>query len=209
MFLEMANDIGTYVAVTSEYALQLANDGVLLMVFIRFWRDDQLYRFFLERTCHVQDQTRAEVCLISHIMGAISTTPSLVSRTGSTPQRVSFLDRCQLTKHGLQIPPRFDEFILPSIMHKRSYNVFERIDFFSVIRFMIVSLGDTLKLERVLLSPELCEVISSYRHCSFFENVILFESYLLVKAIRTCLILGFSKKAKSFTFSGGPCAFRS
>ena len=135
--------------------------------------------------------------------------PRLVSRTGSTPQRVSFLDRCQLTKYGLQIPPRFDEFILPSIMHKRSYNVFGRIDFFSVIRFLIVSLGDTLKLEWVLLSPELCEVIFSYRHCSSFENVIWFESYLLVKAIRTCLILGFSKKAKSFTFSGGPCAFRS
>ena len=50
MFNEVINDIGHRVVLNKENALEFANDGVFLLIFIRYWREDNLCRVFLKPT---------------------------------------------------------------------------------------------------------------------------------------------------------------
>ena len=65
-------------------------------------------------------------------------------------------------------------------MHKRSYSVFGRIDFFSVMRQLLVSLGGSLDEAWAVSSPELSKVIipdcfaSTRCHISDSQHVLLF-----------------------------------
>ena len=100
MFLELIVDIGTQINSSGEYAVEFSIDEVFLLSFVRFWHDNQLCRVFLKRIGRLQGQTQAEVCLISNIIGAISTEPRLVSCTGSSARTV------QLKALSLQIACR-------------------------------------------------------------------------------------------------------
>ena len=44
------NDTATHVMTSSEYALEFAHEGVFVLVYIRFWRANQLHRVFINRT---------------------------------------------------------------------------------------------------------------------------------------------------------------
>ena len=158
MFLELVEDLATQVNSSGEYAVEFATDGVFLLSFVRFWHGDQLCRVFLKRTGRVQGQTQAEVCLISYIMGAISTRPRLVNCTGSSARTVQLIDQSPYSPCGVQSTPRFEELNLTTLMHKKSQSVFGRIDFFSVLRYLVNSLGGSTELDWVLLSPELSKV---------------------------------------------------
>ena len=154
----MINDVGTHVVAASEYSLEFAQDGVFVLVFIRYWRDDQLCRVFLKRTGRLLCLNQAEIRLVSFVMGVFSTKPHLVSCTGSTLNTVIMLDQCPYSTYGVQSPPRFEELSIKSLMHKKGYSVFGKIDFFSVLQFIVVGLGNSLDLDWVLLSPELSKV---------------------------------------------------
>ena len=158
MFLELVEDLGTQINSSREYAVEFATDGVFLLSFVRFWQGDQLCRVFLKRTGRVQGQTQAEVCLISYIMGAISTRPRLVNCTGSSVRTVQLIDQSPYSPCGVQSTPRFEELNLSTLIHKKSQSVFGRIDFFSVLRYLVISLGGSSELDWVFLSPELTKV---------------------------------------------------
>ena len=166
MFLEIIEDLGSQINSSGEYAVESATDGVFLLSFVRFWHTDQLCRVFLKRTGRVQGQSQAEVCLISYIMGAISTKPRLVNCTGSSARTVQLIDQSPYSPYGIQSTPRFEELNLPALMHKKSQSVFGRIDFFSVLRYLVISLGGSTELDWVLLSPALTKVNNSTLPCS-------------------------------------------
>ena len=99
MFLELVKDIGHHVVSTGEYGLEFANDGAFLLVFIRFWHEDQLCRVFLKRSGRTQGQNQSELTLVAHVMGALSTEPhipgvrsrqynSIIVATATTKSRV-------------------------------------------------------------------------------------------------------------------------
>ena len=152
------NDMATHVMTSSKYAMEFAHDGAFVLVYIRFWREDQLHRTFIKRTGRLLGLTQAEISLVSFVMGAISTTPNMISCTGSTFRTIQMLDKCPYTKYGLKSPPRFEELDLKTLMHRKSFSIFGRIDFFSVLQYLVLSLGGSLDLEWVLLSPELAKV---------------------------------------------------
>ena len=158
MFLELVSDIATHVNLKREYSVEFAVDGVFLLIFIRFWRVDELCRVFLKRTSRLQGLTSAEMCLLSYLMGAVSTTPKLVCATGCSARTVELLDQSPYGTFSVQSPPRFEELNLPQLMHKKCSSVFGKIDFFSVLRYLVISLGGCLELDWVLLSPELSKV---------------------------------------------------
>ena len=173
-FLEMMNDVGTHVVAASEYSLDFAQDGVFVLVFIRYRRDDQLCRVFLQRTGRLLGLNQAEIRLVSFVMGVFSTQPQLVSCTGSTHNTVVMLDQCPYSTYGVQSPPRFEELSIKSIMHKKGYSVFGKIDFFSVLQFIVVSLGNSLDLDWVLVSPDLSKVgilFTINGHCLNYHTV--------------------------------------
>ena len=158
MFQEVMNDIATSVNANGEYSLEFAIDGVFLLVFLRYWRGDELCRIFVKRTGRLQGQSDAEICLISSIMGAISTKPKLISCTGSSARTVQLLDHAPHSSFSVQSPPRFEDLTLSQLMHRKSQSVFGRVDFFSTLRYLVVSFGGSLELGWVLLSPELSKV---------------------------------------------------
>ena len=157
-FLEIINDVGHHVVSNNEYALEFAIDGVFLLVFLRYWQGDKLYRVFLKRTGRTQGQSQAEITLISHVIGAISTGPEVISVTGCTSGTVELLDLSPYGNYAVQSPPRFEELSLRSLMHKKAAIVFGRIDFFAVLHHLIASFGSSLELEWVMFSPELSKV---------------------------------------------------
>ena len=159
VFLELVTDIAKHVNSNQEYAVEFGVEGVLLLVFIQSWRNDQLCRVFLKRTSRLQGQTSAEICLKSYFKGVLSTSPSLRSCTGCSARFIQFIDQSPCSDFGVQSPPRFDDLHdLQQLMHKKTSSVFGRIDFFSVLKYLIISLGGCLELDWVLLSPELFKV---------------------------------------------------
>ena len=160
MFQEVTTDIATFVNANGEYSLEFATDGVFLLVFVWYWRGDELCRVFVKRTRRLQGQSDAEICLISFVMGAISSKPKLISFTGSSARTVQLLDHSPYSSFSVQSTPRFEELTLSQLMHRKSQSVFGRVDFFSTLRYLVVSLGDSLVLGWVLLSPELSKVLS-------------------------------------------------
>ena len=66
MFQELVNDIGHHVALNGEYSIEFANDGIFLLIFIRFWRGEHLCRVFLKRTERTQGQASGSEPLVQH-----------------------------------------------------------------------------------------------------------------------------------------------
>ena len=62
------NDTATHVATSSEYTLEFAHDGVLVLVYIRFWREDKLHRVFINRTGRLLGLTQAEISWLSFVL---------------------------------------------------------------------------------------------------------------------------------------------
>ena len=151
-------DIGTHVVESGEYSLEFVKQGVFLLVFIRFWRKNELCRVFLKRTGRVLGQSAAELQLISDVMAVFSTSPNIVCCSGSTVETIQAVDNSPFSEHGLQRPLRFADFSNARLMHKESYSVFGRIDFHSVLQYLIIFLGGCLDCDWTLLTPVLSKV---------------------------------------------------
>ena len=158
MFVELVTDIATQINANGEYSVEFACNDVYMLAFVRFWRGDELCRVFLKRTGRLQAPTEADICLISYIMGAFSTSPRLISCTGCSMRTIELLDVSPYSTFSVQSPPRFEELSLPQLMHRKSQSVFGRVDFFSTLRYLVTSLGGCLELGWALLSPQLSRV---------------------------------------------------
>ena len=158
IFVRLLDDLGQYIVAEGQFAIEFELKGLFLFMHVRFWRDNQLCRVVLKRTGRTGGQTQAEKHLFSSLLGAISTRPSPVCASGCSLDFVQDLDESPLFTLGVQSFKRFDEVSLAKLMHKDNYSVFGRIDFFSTLKYLVVSLGGSLDMECVLLSPELSKV---------------------------------------------------
>ena len=140
------------------WSLEFVKQGVFLLVFIRFWRTNELCRVFLKRTCRVLGQSAAELHLISDVIAVFSTSPNIVCCSGSTLETSQVVDNSPFSEHGLQRPLRFADFSIAKLMHKESYSVFGRIDFHSVLQYLNIFLGGCLDCDWTLLTPVLAKV---------------------------------------------------
>ena len=125
---------------------------------LQFWRGDQLCRVLIKRTGRVVGQAAAQVNLLASLLAATSSRPDLLSSGGCSFELIQLPDNGYLFPLAVQCPTRFSDISLPKLMHKKSYCVFGRIYFFSVLKYIIVSLGGCLDLECVLLAPEQSKV---------------------------------------------------
>ena len=157
-----------------EYSLEFVKQGVFLLVFIRFWRKDELCRVFLKRTGRVLGQSSAELCLIADVMAALSTSPNIVSCSGCSLETIQLVDNSPYFEYGLQRPLRFEDFSIARLMHKESYSVFGRIDFHSVLKYLVVFLGGCLDCDWTLMTPVLAEV-GFYLFTSWRESFIRYN----------------------------------
>ena len=154
----MLEDIGHHVVANGYYAVEFEVKGVFLFLHLRFWRDNQLCRVLLKRTGLVLGRCSAEVNLLSGLLAAISTSPTLVCCSGCSLELVQLLDKSPLFPRAIQSPQRFEELSLQKLMHKRNNCVFGRINFVPVLQYLVIFLGGSLSLECLLLAPELSKV---------------------------------------------------
>ena len=68
------------------------------------------------------------------------------------------IDGMPTTTRAVQSCFRFSQLDLPHLMHKISFSVFGHIDFFSVLKGLVISLGSSLREDWVQRSPELVQV---------------------------------------------------
>ena len=140
------------------YALEFEQKGPMPFLHLRFWHEGQLCRVLIRRTGRTVGQTSAELCLLSYLLAAISPRASPVCCSGSTQSLVQLLDECPLFSLAVRSRKRFEEISLEKVKHKKSYSVFGRINFYAVIKYIVVCLGGSLDLEWILVAPELARV---------------------------------------------------
>ena len=90
-------------------------------------------------------------------MRAFSPTPVLISCIGCSARTVQLLHQSPYSSFSIQ-SPRFEELSRSQLELKKRSSVFGRIDVFSVLKYLVVSLGGCVELDWVLLSPELSKV---------------------------------------------------
>ena len=120
----MLEDIGHHVVSNGYYAVEFEVKGVFLSLNLRFWRDKQLCRVLLKRIGRVLGRGSAEVNLLSGLLAAISTSPTLVCCSGCSLELVQLLDKSPLFPRAIQSPQRFEELSLQKLMHKSNNCVF-------------------------------------------------------------------------------------
>ena len=176
-FVCLMKDLGQHLLITGQFALEIEESGRFKFVYVRFWKDDNLVKVFLCRYGVQSPPLAGELGALSRILSVVSTRPQFVACSGFPVDFVQTVDDSGIFKRTLQSPFRFESVDLQTIMHRDSHSVFQRIDFFSVLQGLIVSLGGSLTCPWTLECPELSKVmyilchVSSHCHQCSIERV--------------------------------------
>ena len=176
-------DIAQSIIESGQYSLEFERKGHYLHMYVRFWKEEFLCKVYVCRSGLLVKDIEGELGSLSRFMSAVSSEPDIVACSGVPLSFIETIDKSPMFKRSLQYPYRFDGFNLEKLMHKRSYSVFGRIDFFSVMRQLLVSLGGSLDEAWAVSSPELSKVIIPVRfastrcHISYSQNVLLLSGH--------------------------------
>ena len=152
-------DFGQQALTSGCYSLEFETRARFKYAYVRYWKDNTLVKVYLCRFGRQNAPLAGEIGVSSRVLSVISAKPQIVGCSGTSPDFIQALDESGLFTHTVQSPFRFDSVCLETLMHKESFSVFERIDFFSVLRGLIVSLGGSLHLSWTLSAPELSKVV--------------------------------------------------
>ena len=147
LFLQLIPNLGNDILASGQFSVEFESQGVFLLLHLRFWKGDRLCRVYLLKTGRTSGQASAELRLVSSLMAAISSEADLVCCLGATYGLAHMLDNSTVTKHGVQRPTLFDDIAIKKLMHKDSYSVFGRIDFFSILQYLVISLRSSTGLD--------------------------------------------------------------
>ena len=101
-----------------------------------------------------------ELGSLARLFSVISTiSADIVTCSGCPSVLIRTIDEVPTSTSTVQSCFRFSQLnISTKFMHKSSYSVFGHIDFFSVLRGLVISLGGSLQEDWVQQSPELSRV---------------------------------------------------
>ena len=125
---------------------------------VRFWKDEKLCRVYVCRSSLPSSQLTGELGSLSRFLSVVSTRANIVACSGCSVDFVRTLDQCSYFPREVQSCSRFEHLSLFSLMHRGSYSVFGKIDSFSLLQALLVSLGVSQVENWVLGSPELRRV---------------------------------------------------
>ena len=129
---------------------------------VRFWKGDSLCRVFVCRTGLPSSDLTGELGSLSIFLSVVSTKADIIACSGCPIELVCTIDRCGLFSRAMQSCFRFEHLNLQTMMHKPTYSVFGRIDFFYVLKNLLVSLGSATDEDWVMQSPELAKISVFY-----------------------------------------------
>ena len=127
---------------------------------VRFWKGNDLCHVFVCRSALPTADLTGELGCLARLPSVTSTQVDIVACSGHPVGLIQTINHSSVFSRGVQHCFRFDSLDLPPLMHKQSYSVFGKIDFFSVLRALLISLGNSQGETWTLKSPNLSRVSS-------------------------------------------------
>ena len=152
-------DIAEQVFSAQHFSIEFEDSGTDRLMFLRYWRETKLCTIFICRSALPAADLSGELGSLSRLLSVVSTDPDIVACSGCSVDYIRTIDQHhQSYSRGTQSCYRFESLDLQLLMHKFTYSVFGRIDMFSVLQCLLVSLGGSVTEDWVLESPELTRV---------------------------------------------------
>ena len=152
------SELAEQIATTQCFAIEFENVGVNRLTSVKFWKGDSLCRVFVCRSGLPSTDLTGELGSISRLLSVVSTKADIVACSGCPVELIQTIDHNGFFPRAVQSCFRFEQLQLQKMIHKPTYSVFGRIDFFSVLKCLIVSLGAATGEDWVLESPDLGRV---------------------------------------------------
>ena len=152
------SELAEQIATTQCFAIEFENVGVNRLMSIKFWKGDSLCRVFVCRSGLPSADLTGDLGSISRLLSVVSTKADIVAYSGCPVELIQTIDHNEFFPRAVQSCFRFEQLQLQKMMHKPIYSVFGRIEFFSVLKCLIVSLGAATGEDWVLESPDLGQV---------------------------------------------------
>ena len=151
-------DIAEQIISLGAFSLEFETRGQFIYLSTRFWKKDNVCKVTLIRFGRTVPFPTGYFATVSRVVSSISSRPNLVCCSGCPADIFQTLDLGRLFDRGVQQPFRLDDVDLPKLMHKQQQSIFGRIDFFSVLEHLVISLGGCLHLQWTFDTPELVKV---------------------------------------------------
>ena len=152
------NDLANQIATTQHFAIEFEDQGVNRLMSVKFWKGDTLCRVYVCRSGLPSSDLTGELGSLSRLLSVVSTKADIVACSGCPVELIRTIDYNAFFPRAVQSCFRFEHLQLQKMMHKPTFSVFGRIDFFSVLKCLMVSLGAATDEDWVLQSPELARV---------------------------------------------------
>ena len=140
------------------FSVEFEEEGQFCYMHVRFWKKNTLCKVRLSRFARSTPMPIGYFTTMSRLLSFISVRPDLVACSGSPLDVFETFDSCKIFAKGLQGPFRFESLDLSRLMHRHSFSVFGRLDFFAVLEHLIISLGGALESPWIVDLPELAKV---------------------------------------------------
>ena len=126
------------------YSLEFTTTSVGRKLSISFWEGKDLVTLTIARCGRDVPSVKSSVLLCSQVLSAISLEPTIFCCAGGNANFIKALDKAPNQKAGLQYPFKFLPRQIERVMHKPSFSVMGKIDMFSMVRTLLVSLSGLL-----------------------------------------------------------------
>ena len=156
------SEIAEHVASEQCFGLEFEDDGANRFMSLRFWKKTELCRVLICRSGLPSAELTGELGSLARLLSVVSTKVDILACSGCPLDFIRTIDEMPSSTRSMQSCYRFEHLELRRLMHKTSYSVFGHIDFFSVLRGLVISLGGALTEDWMLGSPELTRVSRFY-----------------------------------------------
>ena len=151
-------DVAEQVSGLQCFGLEFEDQGSDRFMSVRFWKGQTLSRVIICRSSLPTTDLTGELGSIARLLSAISTKADVVACSGCPSILIRTIDEIPTSVRAVQSCFRFSQLNLSKLMHKQNYSVFGHVDFFSVLRGLIISLGGSGDEDWVQRSPVLAKV---------------------------------------------------
>ena len=157
-------DIADQVTAEQCFGIEYEDKGLNRFLTVRFWKGQSLCRVLICRSGLPASGISGELGSLARLLSVVSTRADVVACSGVPVELLQTLDQSPHFARGVQSCFRFEQLSLSKLIHKTRYNVFGHIDFFSVLKALMISLGNSLSEDWMQRSSALTQVTVA-RYC--------------------------------------------
>ena len=157
-FSLVVKDIGLHIGLAGAYSLEFEDKVPFCNIYLRFWREQELVSVKISRFGSGNPFPTGHLGSVARLLSAFSTQNNIVSCSGCPNSILKALDKSTLFEKFIQYPFRFDDQNLQSMIRRSDCTVFGRIDFYSVLQYLVVYLGGSQHLSWMSETTHLIQV---------------------------------------------------